>query len=98
MQLGILYRLELNSYVDYATRHGIMLGIDMGEERGMLMSSIQTAKRMRQAGMSDADIHAFTQLPLDDLKNLEHLQDEILSVDEVIELKEIQDFVYSMMK
>ena len=42
----------------------------IGEERGMRTANIETARRMRQAGMSDTDIHAFTQLPFEDIRNL----------------------------
>ena len=43
-------------------------GFERGEARGRREANIETARRLRNAGMSDAQIHQFTDLSLDDLR------------------------------
>lgn len=62
----MLSMFDRNAYID----EGIAIGEERGKERGMRTANIETARRMRQAGMSDTDIHAFTQLPFEDIRNL----------------------------
>ena len=47
---------------------GIAIGEALGEERGRREEKFDTARRLRNAGMSDTQIHQFTDLPLDDLR------------------------------
>lgn len=65
---------DRNAYIDegiaIGEERGKERGIIIGEERGIRTANIETARRMRQAGMSDTDIHAFTQLPFEDIRNL----------------------------
>ena len=41
-----------------------------GIERGKREANFDTARRLRDAGMSDTQIHQFTNLSLDELKTL----------------------------
>ena len=45
-------------------------GISIGEERGKLEANLETARRLRNAGISDNDIHMFTNLSLDEIRML----------------------------
>lgn len=45
-------------------------GIAVGEKRGRLEEKFDTARRLREAGMNDTQIHQFTNLSLDDLRTL----------------------------
>ena len=49
---------------------GIAIGEARGEERGRREEKFDTARRVRNAGMSDMQIHQFTDLSLDDLRLL----------------------------
>ena len=49
---------------------GIAIGEARGEERGRREEKFDTARRLRNAGMSDMQIHQFTDLSLDDLRLL----------------------------
>ena len=69
---------ERNEYIDegiaIGEERGIAIGeergIAIGEERGMHTANIETAQRMRRAGMSDIEIHKLTLLPFEDIRNL----------------------------
>ena len=60
--------------LDYESRSifydGIARGRIEGEEQGKREEKFAAARRLRNAGMSDTQIHQFTDLPLDDLKLL----------------------------
>ena len=45
-------------------------GIKEGEERGMRRANLETARRLREMGMGDNDIHKATNISLDDLRML----------------------------
>jgi predicted transposase/invertase (TIGR01784 family) len=45
-------------------------GIKEGEERGRREANLETARRLRDMGMSDNDIHRATNISIDDLKML----------------------------
>ena len=45
-------------------------GIAVGEERGRREEKFDTARRLRQAGISDAQIQQFTNFPFEDLSLL----------------------------
>ena len=47
---------------------GVAVGEERGEARGRREEKFDTARRLRNAGMSDAQIHQFTDLSLDDLR------------------------------
>ncbi|MBR4195428.1 MAG: hypothetical protein IKQ95_01800 [Synergistaceae bacterium] len=49
---------------------GIKEGIALGEERGMRKANLETARRLRDMGMSDNDIHKATNISFDDLQML----------------------------
>ena len=49
---------------------GIQEGIAVGEERGRREEKFDTARRLRQAGISDAQIQQFTDLSFEDLSLL----------------------------
>ena len=49
---------------------GIKEGIAVGEERGMLKANLETARRLREMGLSDNYIHKATNLSLDDIRIL----------------------------
>ena len=49
---------------------GIRFGRDEGIRLGRDEANFQTARRMRDAGMPDADIHRFTNLSLEELRSL----------------------------
>ena len=49
---------------------GVARGRIEGEEQGRREEKLDTARRLRNAGMSDAQIHQFTDLSLDDLRML----------------------------
>ena len=49
---------------------GIKEGIAVGEERGRREANFETARRLREMGMNDNDIHRATNISFDDL----HLQ------------------------
>ena len=49
---------------------GIKEGIAVGEERGMLKANLETARRLREMGLSDNDIHKATNLSFDDIRIL----------------------------
>lgn len=49
---------------------GITIGEARGEERGRREEKFDTARQLRNAGMSDKQIHQFTDLSLDDLRLL----------------------------
>ena len=56
--------------LDYEGKSIFNEGIAIGEERGRREEKFDTARRLRNAGMSDIQIHQFTNLSLDDLKIL----------------------------
>ena len=60
--------------IDYEGRSIFYDGIAVGEKRGRIEGrreeKFETARRLRSAGMSDIQIHQFTDLSLDDLKIL----------------------------
>ena len=74
----MLNMFDRNAYIDegiaIGEKRGIAIGeergIVIGEERGMRTANLETARRMRQAGMSDIDIHDLTLLPFEDIRNL----------------------------
>ena len=49
---------------------GLKEGIAVGEERGRREANFETARRLRQMGLSDNDIHHATNLSLDDIRIL----------------------------
>ncbi len=49
---------------------GIKEGIALGKERGRREEKFDTARRLRQAGISDAQIQQFTNLSFEDLSLL----------------------------
>ena len=49
---------------------GITIGEACGEERGRREENFDTARRLRHVGMSDMQLHQFTDLSLDDLRLL----------------------------
>ena len=49
---------------------GIAVGEASGEARGRYEANFETARRLRQMGMSDNDIHIAANLLLDELKTL----------------------------
>ena len=49
---------------------GRMEGHAEGLAEGKLKEKFDTAKRLRNAGMTDKQIHQFTNLPLNDIRNL----------------------------
>ena len=56
--------------LDYEGRSIFYDGVAIGEERGRREEKLDTARRLRNAGMSDVQIHQFTDLSLDDLRLL----------------------------
>ena len=51
-------------------QEGIKEGIAVGEERGRREANFETARRLREMGMSDNDIHKATNLSLDEIRIL----------------------------
>ena len=49
---------------------GIKEGISLGEEHGWLEEKFDTARRLREMGMSDNDIHQSNKLSFDDIRIL----------------------------
>ena len=54
---------------------GIAIGEARGEERGRREEKFATTRRLRNTGMSDTQIHQFTDLSLDNLRLL-YINDE----------------------
>ncbi|MBQ9404258.1 MAG: hypothetical protein IJU15_04670 [Synergistaceae bacterium] len=49
---------------------GIKEGIAVGEKRGRREANLETARRLREMGMNDNDIHRATNISIDDLRLL----------------------------
>ena len=49
---------------------GIQEGIAVGEERGRLEEKFDIARRLREMGMNNNDIHRATNISFDDLQTL----------------------------
>ena len=49
---------------------GIKEGIAVGEERGRREANFEIARRLREMGMSDNDIHRATNISFEDLQRL----------------------------
>ena len=60
----ILYKFERNA----AFEEGFAKGYAEGLAEGRV--SIEIARRMKQSGMNDSQIHSITNLSFDDIKNL----------------------------
>ncbi len=48
-------------------KEGIKEGIAVGEERGRREANFETARRLREMGLSDNDIHKATNLSFDEI-------------------------------
>ena len=57
-------------FINKARNEAINEGIAIGEERGKLEANLETARRLRNAGISDNDIHTFTNLSFDEIRSL----------------------------
>ena len=55
---------------DKGHNEGLNEGIAIGEERGRREANFETARRLRNAGISDKDIHTFTNLSFDEISSL----------------------------
>ena len=59
-----------NEGIVIGEERGIERGIERGMERGKHDANLETARRLRRAGISDNDIHTFTDLSFDEIRNL----------------------------
>ena len=67
---GQILEHEGNTIYNAGIKEGIALGEARGEERGRREEKFDTARRLRDMGMSDNDIHRATNISLDDLQML----------------------------
>ena len=69
---GQILEHEGNTIYNAGIKEGIALGEARGEERGIRKANLETARRLRQAGISYAQIKQFTNLSFEDLSLLLH--------------------------
>ena len=67
---GQILEHEGKTIYNAGIKEGIALGEARGEERGRREEKFDTARRLRDMGMSDNDIHRATNISLDDLQML----------------------------
>lgn len=49
---------------------GIEEGMAKGEAQGIRKANLATARRLREMGMNNSDIHKITELSLEEIKNI----------------------------
>ena len=54
----------------YFRDEGVTIGEERGRNEGRREANFETARRMRDAGMADPDIHRFTNLSLEEIRTL----------------------------
>ena len=67
---GQVLEHEGKTIYNAGVKEGIALGEARGEERGRREEKFDTARRLRDMGMSDNDIHRATNISIDDLRML----------------------------
>ena len=65
-------KMKTLSFIEkYFLDEGLRKGIDKGKNIGIQEANFATARRLRQMGMSDDDIHKATELSLEDIRSLD---------------------------